>query len=96
MAISVGMNAQRLLSDELLNGLFNSKKAYACEAFMSTAADDDARRAELWRSVQGVLSIEQELRALVDSGIMASDSLKLLEDGERLQNPNGAHNFLRQ
>jgi predicted lipoprotein len=96
LAVSVGMNAARLLNDELLRGLFASKKSHACEMFMLSSADDDKRRAELWRSVQGVISIERELQALVDSGTMAADSLKLLDERDQLQNANSAHNFLRQ
>lgn len=96
LAVSVGMNAARLLNDELLRGLFASKKNHACEMFMTSGADDDKRRAELWRSVQGVISIERELQALVDSGNMAADSLKLLDERDQLQNANSAHNFLRQ
>lgn len=96
LAVSVGMNAARLLNDELLRGLFASKKSHACEMFMLSSADDDKRRAELWRSIQGVISIERELQALVDSGTMAADSLKLLDERDQLQNANSAHNFLRQ
>lgn len=90
--VNIGKNAERLLADELLSGLIFSKKNSACEAFMSTLAGDDSRRTELWRSVQGIIDIERELIALVDSGNIAKDQLNLLDEEDRLTETN-VHNF---
>lgn len=74
-AIAVGIQAQELLSNKLLSSLILSKKNHACEMFMRTNRGADKERTELWHSVQGVISFEQELQQLVDNGNIAKNLL---------------------
>ena len=92
--VNIGLNAQRLLKDDLLAGIMFSKKNHACESFMSTAIGEDRKRLELWHTVQGVLSLERELLQLVDSGKMAEDELRLLDSSDQLA-PTMAHNIFQ-
>lgn len=87
--VMIGIEAQKLLSNNLLSSLFMSKKNHACTMFMESKRGDDKGRHELWQSVQGVLSIERELQDLVDGGNM---SQKLLEEADRLAQTNNPHN----
>ena len=83
-AISIGINAERLLGDELLSSVFFSIKNSSCESFMRTNIADDKKRKELWQDVQGVIRIEQELQQLVETGRMAQDQLNLLASQDQL------------
>ena len=74
-AITVGIQAQELLNNKLLSSLILSKKNHACEMFMRTNRGADKERTELWHSVQGVISFEQELQQLVDNGNIAKNLL---------------------
>lgn len=74
-AVSVGIDAQALLSNKLLSSIFYSRKNSACEAFMRTNDAQDKQRKELWQSVQGVIAIERELQELVKTGKIAEELL---------------------
>ncbi len=86
--VLIGIEAQKLLSNNLLSSLFVSKKNHACTMFMESKRADDKGRHELWQSVQGVLSIERELQGLVEGGNIAQ---KLLEDADQLAETNNPH-----
>ena len=91
-AVNIGENAARLLSDDLLSGLIFSKKNQACETFLSTSENDDKKRRELWQSAQGIIAIEQELQALVESGRIAKQELTKEESDDSADTT--IHNFL--
>ena len=93
-AVNIGENAAKLLKDELLSGLIFSKKNQACETFLATTENDDKKRRELWQSAQGIISIEQELQALVESGKIAKQELKHLEQAAESDSAI-IHNFLK-
>ena len=83
--MGVGIEAQKLLDNELLSSLIYSKKNAACTAFMSTNHSDDKRRKELWHDAQSVIAFELELQQLVDAGNMAQN---LLEEADQFKQPN--------
>lgn len=88
--VNIGLNAQKLLKDELLSSIFFSKKNYACQSFMETSANDDKARRELWQQVQGVIAIETELQQLIESGNLAKEQLDVIGN----EQPNASiHNF---
>jgi|GEM_PF-7068132 len=92
--ITIGNQAKKLLSDELLSGLFYSRKNQACESFVNTNESDDKKRRQLWQQVQGVIAIEQELQGLIESGKIASEELDSLENlNESGESP---HNFIKE
>lgn len=93
--VNIGINAEKLLNDELLSGLFFSRKNQACQSFMETSANDDKARRDLWQSVQGALAIEQELHQLVESGILARDQLKSMEEADN-DSDASVHNFFEE
>ena len=87
-AISTGMQAQRLLKDDLLSALIFGKKNHVCESFMLTNAGDDKKRKELWQEAQGYIAIERELQLLVENGMMAQKELEETGDTVQFNNPH--------
>ena len=89
--VSVGIEAESLLNNKLMASLIFSKKNAACEAFLCTKMNDDARRKIAWHEAQAAITFERELQQLVENGYNAK---KELDDagGYSAPNYNPLHN----
>lgn len=83
--VSVGIEAEALLSNKLMASLIFSKKNAACESFLSTKINDDSSRKIAWHDAQAVITFERELQQLVDNGYNAKQEL---DDADNHSQPN--------
>jgi len=70
-----GLNAERLLGDELLAEAFAALEADYIAAWKATAARDSDARERLWQALQIVGLVKSHLAAIVSSGRLAQREL---------------------
>lgn len=86
--ITLGIQAEKLMRDDLLVALIFDMKNEACEGFMHTAMDDDLNRSKYWHNVQGAIRLESKLQQLIETGRMAKEQLDTLESASSFSNPH--------
>jgi len=81
--VARGHRAQALLSDDLLNGAFDTLRAEYLKAWEATKYNDTDSRERLWQAIQIVGKVRSQLHAYVNDGTLAQAELNQINYGLR-------------
>ena len=70
--IEQGAQAKALKNNTFFSQLMADRKSQIFEKFCRTAADDNAERDELWRTMQNLKAIERHINEAIHTAVMAA------------------------
>lgn len=70
-----GRAAERILDDPAFKSACLTIRADLLERFEDSRFSDDEERTEIWRKLQSLRAIENELRSVLDTGKLAEQTL---------------------
>lgn len=76
-----GEHAKHLLEDPVLVQALDNLEAQYIEAWKNTASDEEEGRERLYRAVQVVGDVRQQLRVIVDQGRISRDHIEKVKHG---------------